>query len=311
MNKEATSSKIQELAYASKVEDAMSKNIVVVTPYNSILEVWLKLRDNRISGLPVVHEENIVGIISVEDFIKCLMLGKTNELVKDHMTSKVETIFGDELLIHILNKFEKYKFGRFPVKDRDTNKLIGILTKGDVIKCLLKKLGKDYYEEEAQKRNICNIFDDVCSDSTSIQLKYNVIGKEFKKAGEKSSLLKNALLKLGISTEVVRRIVIASIESEMNMIIFTDGGELIVCIDENKIKVNAIDEGPGIHDVEKAMTPGYSTAPDWVREMGFGAGMGLPNIKNCTDEMKIETVIGQGTNLEFTVNIKNAAASYN
>jgi len=59
------------------------------------------------------------------------------------------------------------------------------------------------------------------------------------------------------------------------------------------------------------MTPGYSTAPDWVREMGFGAGMGLPNIKNCTDEMKIETVIGQGTNLEFTVNIKNAAASYN
>jgi anti-sigma regulatory factor (Ser/Thr protein kinase) len=176
---------------------------------------------------------------------------------------------------------------------------------------LIKKLEKDYYEEEAQKRNICNIFDDVCSDSTSIQLKYNVIGKEFKKAGEKSSLLKNALLKLGISTEVVRRIVIASIESEMNMIIFTDGGELIVCIDENKIKVNAIDEGPGIPDVEKAMTPGYSTAPDWVREMGFGAGMGLPNIKNCTDEMKIETVIGQGTNLEFTVNIKNAAASYN
>jgi CBS domain-containing protein len=151
MNKEATSSKIQELAYASKVEDAMSKNIVVVTPYNSILEVWLKLRDNRISGLPVVHEENIVGIISVEDFIKCLMLGKTNELVKDHMTSKVETIFGDELLIHILNKFEKYKFGRFPVKDRDTNKLIGILTKGDVIKCLLKNSKKIIMKKKLKK----------------------------------------------------------------------------------------------------------------------------------------------------------------
>ncbi|MCL5031010.1 MAG: CBS domain-containing protein [Bacteroidetes bacterium] len=311
MSQAIKTTKIQELAYASKVEDAMSTNIVVVTPYDSILDVWLKLRDNRISGLPVVHEDYIVGIISVEDFIKCLMLGKTNELVKDHMTSKVETIYGDELLIHILKKFEKFKFGRFPVKDRDTNKLIGILTKGDVIECLLKKLEKDYYEEESQKRNICNFFDDVCSDSTNIQLKYNVIGKEFKKAGEKSSLLKNALLKLGISTEIIRRIVIASIESEMNMIIFTDGGELIVWIDENKIKVNAVDNGPGIPDIEKAMTPGYSTAPDWVREMGFGAGMGLPNIKNCTDEMKIDSVVGRGTNLEFIVNIKNETGRNN
>lgn len=311
MSQAIKTTKIQELAYASKVEDAMSTNIVVVTPYDSILDVWLKLRDNRISGLPVVHEDYIVGIISVEDFIKCLMLGKTNEFVKDHMTSKVETIYGDELLIHILKKFEKFKFGRFPVKDRDTNKLIGILTKGDVIECLLKKLEKDYYEEESQKRNICNFFDDVCSDSTNIQLKYNVIGKEFKKAGEKSSLLKNALLKLGISTEIIRRIVIASIESEMNMIIFTDGGELIVWIDENKIKVNAVDNGPGIPDIEKAMTPGYSTAPDWVREMGFGAGMGLPNIKNCTDEMKIDSVVGRGTNLEFIVNIKNETGRNN
>lgn len=311
MSEAVKASKIQELAYASKVENAMSKKIVTVTPYDSILDVWLKLRDNRISGLPVVYEEDIVGIISVEDFIKCLMLGKMNELVKDHMTSKAETIYADELLIHILNKFEKFKYGRFPVKDRETNKLVGILTKGDVIKCLLKKLETDYYEEEAQKENVCHVFNDIDSDGTSIQLKYKVVGKEFKKAGEKSSQLKSALLKLGIATEIIRRIVIASIESEMNMIIFTEGGELLVWIDENKIKVNAIDKGPGIPDVEKAMTPGYSSAPDWVREMGFGAGMGLPNIKNCTDEMRIDTTIGKGTNLEFIVKIKNGTTSYN
>jgi anti-sigma regulatory factor (Ser/Thr protein kinase) len=87
----------------------------------------------------------------------------------------------------------------------------------------------------------------------------------------------------------------------MNIIIFTDGGEIVVRVEEEKIRVNAIDNGPGIPDIEKAMQPGFSTAPDWVREMGFGAGMGLPNIKNCTDEMNIDSKPGKGINLEFIV----------
>jgi serine/threonine-protein kinase RsbT len=87
----------------------------------------------------------------------------------------------------------------------------------------------------------------------------------------------------------------------MNIIIFTDGGEIIARVEEDKIRVNAMDNGPGIPDVEKAMQPGYSTAPDWVREMGFGAGMGLPNIKNCTDDMNINSRPGKGTKLEFIV----------
>jgi anti-sigma regulatory factor (Ser/Thr protein kinase) len=87
----------------------------------------------------------------------------------------------------------------------------------------------------------------------------------------------------------------------MNIIIFTEGGEITACVEEDKITVNAIDRGPGILDIEKAMQPGYSTAPDWVRDMGFGAGMGLPNIKNCSDEMKIDSKPDKGTNLEFVV----------
>jgi len=89
----------------------------------------------------------------------------------------------------------------------------------------------------------------------------------------------------------------------MNIIIYTEGGELTALIEEDKIQVNAIDHGPGIPDIEKAMMPGFSTAPDWIREMGFGAGMGLPNIKNCTDKMKLESQVGKGTNLEFIVNL--------
>jgi anti-sigma regulatory factor (Ser/Thr protein kinase) len=89
----------------------------------------------------------------------------------------------------------------------------------------------------------------------------------------------------------------------MNIIIFTEGGEILARVEEDKIKVNAVDRGPGIPDIKKVMKPGFSTAPDWVREMGFGAGMGLPNIKNCTDEMKIESKPGEGTNLEFMVRL--------
>ena len=297
-------SKIQELAYGSKVEDAMTKDVVAVAPDDTMVDVWMKLRDNRISGLPVVSEGNLIGIISVEDFIKCIITGRKGEQVKDNMTTHLEFIYSDEPLIHVIKKFEKYRFGRFPVKERDTKKLVGMITKGDIIHCLLTRFEKDYYEEEAQKNKMNDIFKDIKADKTTIILKYNVKGKEFKKAGEKSSFLKNALLRLGIATEITRRIVIASMETEMNIIIFTDGGEITIWVEEDKIKVNAVDSGPGIPDVEKAMLPGYSTAPDWVREMGFGAGMGLPNIKNCTDEMKIDSKIGKGTNLEFIVNMK-------
>lgn len=297
-------SKIQELAYGSKVEDAMTKDVVAVAPDDTMVDVWMKLRDNRISGLPVVSEGNLIGIISVEDFIKCIITGRKGEQVKDNMTTHLEFIYSDEPLIHVIKKFEKYRFGRFPVKERDTKKLVGMITKGDIIHCLLKRFEKDYYEEEAQKNKMNDIFKDIKADKTTIILKYDVKGKEFKKAGEKSSFLKNALLRLGIATEITRRIVIASMETEMNIIIFTDGGEITIWVEEDKIKVNAVDSGPGIPDVEKAMLPGYSTAPDWVREMGFGAGMGLPNIKNCTDEMKIDSKVGKGTNLEFIVNMK-------
>ncbi len=297
-------SKIQELAYECKVEEAMTTDVVTVAPDDKIVDVWMKLRDKQISGLPVVSDDGLEGIISVEDFIKCIIQGRKDEQVKDNMTTHIEFIYSDEPLIHVIKKFEKHRFGRFPVKERDTKKLIGIITKGDVIRCILKRFEKDYYEEEDKKNKMRNIFNDIKSDKTTVILKYEVKGKEFKKAGEKSGFLKNALLRLGIATEITRRIVIASMEAEMNIIIFTDSGEITVLVEEDKIKVNAVDSGPGIPDIEKAMRPGYSTAPDWVREMGFGAGMGLPNIKNCADEMHIDSKVGQGTNLEFIVNLK-------
>jgi anti-sigma regulatory factor (Ser/Thr protein kinase) len=99
---------------------------------------------------------------------------------------------------------------------------------------------------------------------------------------------------------------IATYEAEMNIVVFTDGGQIIAKVTPEEITVEAVDQGPGIEDIEQAMKPGFSTAPDWVRELGFGAGMGLPNIKKCTDDMYLNSTIGKGTRLEMTFRLNEA-----
>lgn len=295
--------KIQELAYELKIVDAMTKEVVTVNPEIKIRDLRKLLQENRISGVPVVEEERLVGVISLEDFIKCLAEGKTEIKIGERMIKKVETIYSEEPLITAVNKFEQFGFGRFPVIERETGKLVGILTKGDIIKALLKELEIDYHEDEIRKFRASHIFEDIISDSTTLIFEYNIIGSDFKKAGEASTKLKRNLLRLGIDRKTIRRLAIATYESEMNIVIFTSGGRIIVYIKPDKIKVEAIDTGPGISDIEQALKPGFSTAPSWVRELGFGAGMGLPNIKSCTDRLDIRSKTGEGTKLEFVVNI--------
>ncbi len=302
MNNKESSLIIRELAYELKIEDAMSGNIITVTPNDTISDVRKLLKDKRISGLPVVDDDKIVGIISLENFIKCIMNGEIDKKVKESMTSRIKFLYSDEPLIHAIRKFEKYRYGRFPIIEHNSGKLVGIITKGDIIKCLLKKLEMDYHQEEISRYRASHIFDDIKSDKTTIKFKYKIKGGDYKVAGEQSGYLKINLLRLGIHPKISRKVTIAACEAEMNIIIFTEGGELEVGVEKNRIKVNAIDKGPGIPDIKKAMHPGFSTAPDWVREMGFGAGMGLPNIKKCSDEMNIDTKVGKGTNLEFIIN---------
>ncbi|MFC2146429.1 CBS domain-containing protein [Acidobacteriota bacterium] len=294
-------SKIQEMAYEFKVKEAMSGHVITAAPHDTMKDVRKVLQDKRISGLPVMDRGKIVGMISIDNFIDCIMSGGIDETVKDNMTTKVDSLYNNEPLIHAISKFDKLGYGRFPVLDHSTGELVGVITKGDIIKCLLKKLEINYLEEEIHSYRASHIFEDIKSSKTTLTLRYNIPGGDYKHAGEQSGYLKINLLRLGISPRVARQIIVASCEAEMNIIIFTDGGEIVVRVEEEKIRVNAIDNGPGITDIEKALQPGFSTAPDWVREMGFGAGMGLPNIKNCTDEMNIDSKPGKGTNVEFIV----------
>ena len=137
----------------------------------------------------------------------------------------------------------------------------------------------------------------------ALKLTYNVDGDDFTSAGVASSSVKKRLRKLGISPEAIRKVAIALYEGEINMVIHANGGQIDVEITPTQIKMVLADKGKGIADIEKAMQEGYSTAPDEVRNLGFGAGMGLPNMKKYSDEMKIESTVGVGTTVYMTVNI--------
>ena len=302
MNREIT--KVQELIYELKVEQAMTKDVIKVHPKNRMGELREILRVNRISGTPVVDEDKLVGIVSIEDFIKCLADGEMDAFIEDKMTKKVETLYADEPLIHAVNKFNRHGFGRLPVIERSSGELVGVITKGDIMKTLLKEIEIDYHEEEIHRYRASHIFRDIIADKTTLIFEYNISGQDFKRAGESASGLKKSLARLGIPPQILRRVAIATYEAEMNIVIFTSGGLITAYVKPDEIRVEAIDSGPGIPDVEQAMQPGFSTASPTAQEWGFGAGMGLPNIKKCADKMYINSAVRKGTKLKVIIYTK-------
>ena len=136
-----------------------------------------------------------------------------------------------------------------------------------------------------------------------IQLHYEVPGDDFTRAGEASADLKHQLKKLGMPSDAVRRVAIAMYEGEINLVIHAGGGEIEVDIYPERVSMTLTDQGPGIENIELAMKEGFSTAPEEVRDLGFGAGMGLPNMKRYTDEFELTSVLGQGTRLCMAVNM--------
>lgn len=139
--------------------------------------------------------------------------------------------------------------------------------------------------------------------SDNITLKYHVSSDDFTRAGEASSDVKSKLKQMGFPPEIIRKVAIAMYEGEINMVIHANGGDITVDVSPDEITMTLADSGPGIKDIEKAMTAGYSTAPDNIRSLGFGAGMGLPNMKKYSDKMDISTKIGAGTTVVMKVHV--------
>ncbi len=132
---------------------------------------------------------------------------------------------------------------------------------------------------------------------------FDIDGDNFTSAGEASVRIKKHLREMGFAPETIRRVSVAMYEGEINMVIHANGGYAEVDVFADHIEIRLVDNGPGIPDIKLAMQEGYSTAPDNIRSLGFGAGMGLPNMKKYTDDMRIESEVGKGTTVYMTVNV--------
>ena len=139
--------------------------------------------------------------------------------------------------------------------------------------------------------------------SEAVKFHFNVDGDDFTSAGQSSVQVKKNLRSLGISPEIIRKVSIAMYEGEINMVIHAGGGEADVLIYEDRIEIRLCDNGPGIANIDLAMQEGFSTAPDNIRSLGFGAGMGLPNMKRYSDSIQIDSALGKGTKILMTVNL--------
>ena len=139
--------------------------------------------------------------------------------------------------------------------------------------------------------------------SECLTFEYQVPGDDFTRAGEASSSVKNKLKMMGVDSGAIRRVAIAMYEGEINMVIHAGGGAIKVMVTDDNIRIILADTGPGIPDVEKAMQLGYSTAPEEVRSLGFGAGMGLPNMKKYSHNMQIDTEVGVGTTVTMDIHL--------
>ncbi len=296
--------KAQELVYELKIGDIMTRRLITVTPEATMREVKQVLRDQRISGLLVMRGDQLVGIVSIEDLIRSLENDDLDAPVNRYMSTLIHTIGEQESAVRAVSTFAQAAVGRLPVVDEE-GRLVGILTPGDITRGVLKALERAYYEEEIRKYRVRHVFEDISSDRTSLILRYDIPVRDFNRAGRASSQLKQTLVRLGVNPRVIRRVAVVSYEAEMNIVIHsTAGGYLVAEITPELIAILAHDSGPGIDDVRAAMEPGWSTAPDWIREMGFGAGMGLVNIKATADEMYLDSWPRQGTKLEAVIYLK-------
>lgn len=302
--------KMHELLYELRIGQIMTTSLITVTPNDSMYTVKELLRSHRISGAPVVEGDRLVGIVSVEDVIKALEAGRVEATVGSCMTAEVVTVQSSNMVVEAVKKFARHKYGRLPVLDAE-GRLVGILTPSDITGRLLAMLDQQYHRREEDERQPApQWLAELQAPGSSMSLRYPVAARDFARGGEAASRIKRALTALGLPLTLVRRAAIIAYEQEMNLIIHTDGGSITVEVEAERVRLAAEDIGPGIPDIEQALKPGFSTAPDWVREMGFGAGMGLNNIKNSADSFHIHSQAGSGTLVEAVISRRQQAEDH-
>jgi CBS-domain-containing membrane protein/anti-sigma regulatory factor (Ser/Thr protein kinase) len=295
----------QVLVYELRVRDAMTGLAVTAAASDSLRSIQHQMKTHRISGVPILVNEKLVGIVSIEDIINALDKGHINDPAEQWMSRKIVTLRDHFSLVRAVAEFDRHGFGRFPVLDVN-NRLVGIITRGDITTCLMHHLERRAEEAIAKEAALTatRVEDE---KAQRIVIQADVKSGDFDSAGRLSQRMREVLRSRGIDPGARRRAAVIAYEAETNIIIHSLGGRMTVAIDPQKVCIDAVDNGPGIENVELALQDGWSTAGPLARELGFGAGMGLPNIRKCSDQFEIHSELSVGTRLHCEVRLSPAA----
>ena len=291
---------IMELLQRFKVRDVMKRQVIVVPRSATLREAQAVLRDNRISGVPVSEGGRLYGIVSVNDIIKGLDGGWMDDPCEDHMATNLVVLEAGMPLAFALRYFNNYTYGRFPVLDSN-RQLVGIISQRDVMRALLYELSVEIRKLERKTRKGASPADD--KRSNYFRREWAVVRNDLSRAGHAANDIKSLLRERKIDRTVVRRVAVAAYELEINICIHSHGGVLVLLVSDDSVTITAKDRGPGIPDIEWACRDGTSTANDWIRSLGFGAGMGLSNSKRVSDEFEIESEVGKFTRVKCVFKI--------
>ena len=302
MNQIRISQSVIERIYEIPVEKIMRTDVVRVSPGAMMSELKYAVKENNYACIPVLEGEKLIGQISIEGYIDWLTSDLGDVPVSEIMDIKYKTLHPDEPVITAVKELELIGLRGLPVVENESEKFLGVICRCTMMEGVLAEL--DMNDKKEEQKDDC-LFSNIQSSSALVTLSYIVKQKPLEYGGEISSSIRADLYKLGLPGSIVRRTAIAAYEAEMNLLSYAGGGLFTINLNEEILDMKIEDRGPGIPDVEKAMEPGYSTAPDWVRELGFGAGMGLQNIKNCSDNFKIESTVGEGTVLLVNINMED------
>jgi len=297
---------VNELIYEIKIKEAMTKKVVCFNKDTTFKKIQLRLKEEKISGVPILDEKkDIIGIVSIDDVISAFDKNYVDKKISNYMTKNVITVPENYSIISAIHKLEKFKVGRLPVTETlNSKKITGIITISDILNRLLVVIQSIAEKVEDKEIKNSQISKNLIKETLKKVFRFEVKGDDFCSAGQAASITKKCFKELGIDKNIVRRIAIICYEAEMNICLHSLGGTIIVKQDdENNAVIHAYDKGPGIPDIDLALTSGYTTASEKIRALGFGAGMGLPNIKKFADKFEIQSSLKSGTHLKAIINL--------
>jgi CBS domain-containing protein/anti-sigma regulatory factor (Ser/Thr protein kinase) len=291
---------VLELIHQLKIKDVMTTAILTGNKKQTLRHIQALLRENKVAGIPIVEDKHLIGLVSTEDIINALEKGYIDSPVEERMTKNVIHLQDDMPVSFAISYLNKYRYGRFPVLNKN-HELVGILTSTDVIRTLLVEMNREVLRLEKLQKSA-----DPAATSMYSEMEFTTTHYDFEVAGRASTEKKKALKQRNFDPKLIRRIAIASYELEINQVVHSNGGVMRCSILPDKVTITAVDTGPGIEDVSQALKEGYSTANEYIRSLGFGAGMGLANTKRVSDEFTIESALGKGTTIRSMVFVNSS-----